>query len=215
MAIQKQNRSLALRLLRSKKTAEDNLTQRLGTLSTLEGISAKIEQASDQIAIVHAIKNSTKVLRNLNAQMGNIEKVEDIMEELQKEMKSVDQISEIIGDAGRDAAVDDDAIDEELENLAQQIRTDEETKEAQATQEKLETTDVPATSAASRGFQITDAPGSRQASSTGPEERGDLLLTESTDAFLRMSLDEDPIVASDRTQQISTQIEPGPIVEGR
>lgn len=216
MAIKKQNRSLALRVLRSKKLVKANLLQRLETLSTLEEISAKIEQASDQIAVVRAIKTSTGVLRNLNAQVGKIEKVEDIMEELQKEVKSVDQISAIFEDAGRDTAVDDDAVDEELENLAQQIRVEEERKETRGTQEKLATIDVPGTSATSKGLQTKDVPGSGQASSTGPEERGDSLVTESTNAFLRMSLEEkmDPIVESDRTEERSTQVEPSPIAEG-
>lgn len=215
MAIKKRNRSLALRVLRSKKMAEDNLKQRLETLSTLEGISAKIEQASDQIAIVRAIKNSTAVLQNLNAQVGKIENVEDIMEELQREMKSVDQVSEIIEDAGRDIALDDDAIDEELENLAQQIRVNDERKEAQETQDKLVTINVPGTSAAFKVLQITDVPRSEQASFTGPEEQGDSLVTESTDAFLRMSLDEkDPVLETDVTLQTSTQTEPSPIAEG-
>lgn len=199
-AIEKRNRPQALRALRSKKMAEDNLTQRLETLSTLEGISAKIEQASDQIAIVRAIKNSTGVLRSLNAQVGEIEKVEDIMEELQQEMKSVDQVSEIIEDAGRDPAVDDDAIDEELENL---IRAEDEKREEQETREKLATIDaVPSTSLGSQIIAELERP-----SSTAPDERGDSPVT---DAFVRMSLDEkkDPVVEShDGTQR-------SPIAEG-
>ncbi|MCJ1269847.1 hypothetical protein MMC22_009740 [Lobaria immixta] len=199
-AIEKRNRPQALRALRSKKMAEDNLTQRLETLSTLEGISAKIEQASDQIAIVRAIKNSTGVLRSLNAQVGEIEKVEDIMEELQQEMKSVDQVSEIIEDAGRDPAVDDDAIDEELTNL---IRAEDEKKEEQETREKLATIDaVPSTSSGSQIIAELERP-----SSTAPDERGDSPVT---DAFVRMSLDEkkDPVVESDDGTQRS------PIAEG-
>lgn len=180
--------------------AEDNLTQRLETLSTLEGISAKIEQASDQIAIVRAIKNSTGVLRSLNAQVGEIEKVEDIMEELQQEMKSVDQVNEIIEDAGRHPAVDDDAIDEELANL---IRAEDEKREEQETREKLATIDaVPSTSLGSQIIAELERP-----SSTAPDERGDSPVT---DAFVRMSLDEkkDPVVEShDGTQR-------SPIAEG-
>lgn len=195
---------------------EDNLTQRLETLDTLEGILAKIGQASDQIAIVRAIKSSTGVLRKLNAEMGETEKVEGIMEDLQDEMKTVDQTGEILKGAERDTEVDDDAIDEELESLAQQIRTDEERKDAQETQEKPKTINVPSNSTVSNGFNTTNVSGSGQASSTGPDERGDSLVTESTDAFIRMSLDEqkDPVVESDRTQQRPTQVEPGPIAEG-
>ncbi|MCJ1423124.1 hypothetical protein MMC29_001005 [Sticta canariensis] len=216
MAIKKRNRPLALRVLRSKKMTEDNLMQRLETLSKLEGISAKIEQASDQIAIVRAIKNSTGILRKFNQQVGKIETVEDTMEELQREMKNVDQVSEIIEDVRRDTSVDDYAIDEELENLAQQVRVDEERKEAQETQEKLVRIEVPSTLAASEGLQTTDFPGSGQVSFNGPEEREDPLVTESTDAFLRMTLNEkkDVIVEDDRTQQRRTQVMPGPIADG-
>lgn len=216
MAIKKRNRPLALRVLRSKKMTEDNLMQRLETLSKLEEISAKIEQASDQIAIVRVIKNSTGVLRNFNQQVGKIETVEDTMEELQREMKSVDQVSEIIEDARRDTSVDDYAIDEELENLAQQVRVDEERKEAQETQEKLASIEVPSTLAASEGLQTTDISGSGQVSSNGPEEREVPLVTESTDAFRRMTLNEkkNVIVEDDRTQQRRTQVIPGPIADG-
>ncbi|MCJ1469348.1 hypothetical protein MMC07_007981 [Pseudocyphellaria aurata] len=216
MAIKKQNRLIALRMLRSKKMTEDNLKQRLETLETLEGILAKIGQASDQVAIVHAIKNSTGVLRKLNAQMGEIDKVEGVMEELQDEMKTVDQAGEILKDAGRDTEIDDDAIDEELESLAQQIRIEEERKGARETQEKLATINVPSNSTVSNGLNATNVSGSGQASFTGPEERADSLVTESTDAFVRMSLDEpkDPVVKNDTTQQRPTQVESVPIAEG-
>lgn len=216
MAIKKRNRPLALRVLRSKKMTEDNLMQRLETLSTLEGISAKIEQASDQIAVVRAIKNSTGVLRSLNQQVGKIETVEDTMEELQREMKSVDQVSEIFEDARRDTSVDDYSIDEELEDLAQQVRVDEERKEAQETQEKLSTIEVPSTLEASEGLQTTDIPGSGQVLSNGPEEREDPLVTKGTDAILRMTLNKkkDVIVKNDRTQQRRTQVIRGLIADG-
>ena len=216
MAIKKRNRPLALRVLRSKKMTEDNLMQRLETLSTLEGISAKIEQASDQIAVVRAIKNSTGILRSLNQQVGKIETVEDTMEELQREMKSVDQVSEIFEDARRDTSVDDYSIDEELEDLAQQVRVDEERKEAQETQEKLSTIEVPSTLEASEGLQNTNIPGSGQVLSNGPEEREDPLVTKGTDAILRMTLNKkkDVIVKNDRTQQRRTQVIRGLIADG-
>lgn len=164
--------------------------QRLETLSTLKGIFAKIKQASDQIAIARAIKNNTGAFRNLNAQLGKIEKVENIVKELHKEMKGVDQVSEIIEDCGRETAVNEHAIDEKLGILAQQIRVNEEKKEDQEAREKLATIDVPGTSAAFKGLQITGIPELGRSSSTGPVERGDSLKTESTDAFLQMSLDQ-------------------------
>lgn len=53
-------------------------------------------------------------------------------------MKGVDQVIEIIEDAGRETVVDEHAIDEKLENLAQQIRVDDGKKEDQETQENLQ-----------------------------------------------------------------------------
>lgn len=132
-----QLRSSALRALRSKKTIERTLAQRLETLSQLETIYQKIEQAADQIAVARVIESSTGVLRKLNAKVGSIEKVDDLMEGLREEISRVDEVSQAIEQGGQPDSMDEQAIDEELDALMQhaQVGTDE--KAAEETQKRL------------------------------------------------------------------------------
>ncbi|EEP80016.1 predicted protein [Uncinocarpus reesii 1704] len=97
-ALGNKNRILALSALRSKKLAERNMKQRLDTLYQLEEVYAKIEQAVDQVDIIRIMGASTGVLRGLNEQVGDIETVEDVVEELRKEMANVDEVGNIISE---------------------------------------------------------------------------------------------------------------------
>lgn len=133
-----QIRSSALRALRSKKTIERTLAQRLETLSQLETIYQKIEQAADQIAIARVIESSTGVLRKLNAQVGSIEKVDDLMEGLREEISRVDEVSQAISEqGGQVVSIDEQAIDEELDILMQQAQVVKDEKAAEETQKRL------------------------------------------------------------------------------
>ena len=137
-AINNKSRTSALAALRSKKMSEATLTQRLETLTQLEGIYSKIEQATDQVAVVRAMEASTGVLQNLHAQVGGIEKVEGVIEGLRNEMGKVDDIGSVI-EAGvqLDSVVDESAVDEELESLERQATAREDEEEAYQTQKKL------------------------------------------------------------------------------
>ena len=137
-AINNKNRMSALAALRSKKLSEATLMQRSQTLAKLEGVYNKIELAADQVAIVRAMEASTGVLRNLHAQMGGIDKVEDVVEGLRNEMGKVDLIGGAIGAGAQvDSVVDESAVDEELESLERQICAREDEKGALQTQERL------------------------------------------------------------------------------
>ena len=63
----------ALAALRSKKLNETALAQRTETLSQLEEVYSKVEQAADQVAIVRVMEASAGVLRNLHAEVGGVE----------------------------------------------------------------------------------------------------------------------------------------------
>lgn len=130
-------RSSALRALRSKKTIERTLAQRLETLSQLETIYQKIEQAADQIAVARVIESSTSVLRKLNAEVGSIEKVDDLMEGLHEEISRVDEVSQAIEQGGQPDSIDEQAIDEELDALMQQAQVNTDEKTAEETQKRL------------------------------------------------------------------------------
>ncbi|KAL8815136.1 MAG: hypothetical protein Q9191_008488, partial [Dirinaria sp. TL-2023a] len=131
-SVRAKNRVAALAALKSKKAAESTLAQRYDTLTQLEGVYGKIEQAADQVALVRVMEASSGVLRNLHAQVGGVEKVEGVVESLRDEMSKVDEIGQVMEDAGRgEAAVDEDEIDEELAALERQDRLDKEEKEAE------------------------------------------------------------------------------------
>ena len=137
-AINSKSRTSALAALRSKKLSEATLTQRLETLTQLEGVYSKIEQAADQVAVVRAMEASTGILQNLRAQVGGIEKVEDVIEGLRNEMSKVDDIGSVIeADAQLDSVVDESAVDEELASLERQANAREDEEGAYQTQKKL------------------------------------------------------------------------------
>lgn len=137
-AINNKNRTSALAALRSKKLSETTLTGRSETLAQLEEVYGKIEQAADQVAIIRVMEASTGVLRNLHAQVGGIDRVEDIIEGLRDEMGKVDEIGGAIeaGPQG-DSVIDESAVDEELESLERQYSIRDEEKGARQTQERL------------------------------------------------------------------------------
>ncbi len=143
-AVLLKNRVSALAALRSRKAAEATLAQRLDTLSQLEGVYDKIEQAVDQVTLVRVMEASTGVLRSLHAEVDGVVSVENVMENLRDEMDKVDDIGNAIEVAGQgDAAIDESAIDNELEALVRQSQLENEEKEAFRTRQRLATVEVP------------------------------------------------------------------------
>ncbi|KKZ67629.1 hypothetical protein EMCG_06689 [[Emmonsia] crescens] len=134
-AVTNKNRVVALSALRSKKMAENNLKQRTDTLLQLEDVYMKLEQAADQIDIIRVMEASTGALRSLHAQVGGVERVEDIVEELREEMAKVDEVGNIINEAG--PAVDEGELDDELAAMEHQEREARDAKETEATRRKL------------------------------------------------------------------------------
>ncbi|KAL2797558.1 Snf7-domain-containing protein [Aspergillus keveii] len=134
-ALNNKNRVSALAAVRSKKLAEHNLQQRLDTLAQLEQVYLKIEQAQDQVEYVKVMQASTGVLRGLNAQVGDVSKVEDVVDELREEMSKVDEIGNIMGEAG--PQIDETEIDDELQELESMERAAKEEEEAEKTRKQL------------------------------------------------------------------------------
>lgn len=176
-AVKAKNRVGALAALKSKRAAETTLSQRYETLEQVEGVYGKIEQAADQVAVIRIMEASTGVLRNLHPQVGGVEKVEDIVENLKDEMTKVDEIGQVMEEAGRgEAAVDEDVIDEELEALERQDRTEKEEQEAEKTRERLAELDT------TKQQEVSKAP--------SVERSGNLAGSDDTKALRRSSLDE-------------------------
>lgn len=138
-AIGKKNKISAVAALKSKKLQEDLLSKRTNTLTQLESVYSNIEEAADQVEIVKAMEGSTQVLRSLTSEMGGIERVEDVLENLQEEMAKVNEVSTVIGEQGSlTADIDEAAIDDELEQLEADARAEEVQEEAEATRKRLD-----------------------------------------------------------------------------
>ena len=169
-AVKAKNRVGALAALKSKKVAEMTLSQRYETLDQVEGVYGKIEQAADQVAVIRIMEASTGVLRSLHSQVGGVEKVEDVVENLRDEMSKVDEIGQVIEEAGREnTAIDEDAVDEELEALERQERAEKEEQEAERTRKRLADLDAMQQSEASKAPSIKHPEGPATAVATDSE----------------------------------------------
>lgn len=147
-AVRRKNKIAALAALKSRKQAEANLSRRHATLSQLEDVASKIEQAADNVQLVKVMQSSTVALRNLNAQVGGADKVDEVLDNLREQMGEVDEVGNIIAEAGPGATIDEAEVDGELEAmLADEKKKDEEAervkreareeKEAEETRRKL------------------------------------------------------------------------------
>lgn len=115
-AVTNKQATTAKAALRSKKLADTKLQQRTATLSQLEEVYAKIEQAADQVEIVRVMQASSQTLKSLNKQTGGVEKVQDVMDGLKDEMASADEIGQAINEVSA-GEIDEGEVDDELEAL--------------------------------------------------------------------------------------------------
>ncbi|KAI1748442.1 Snf7-domain-containing protein [Xylaria castorea] len=144
-AVRRKNRVSALAALKSKKLAENSLATRHATLSQLEEVATKIQQAADNVQLVRVMESSTGALRSLNAQVGGADRVDAVLDDLREQMGEVDEVGNVIAEAGTGAAVvDEGEVDDEFEALLAEERKKEEEaervkKEAQDAKEAEET----------------------------------------------------------------------------
>lgn len=129
--------------LRTKKLAEDQLKQRTATLTQLEEVYAKIEQAADQVEMVKVMESSSKTLKSLNQQTGGVEKVHDVADGLRDEMMNVDEIGQAINEVSA-GQIDEGEVEDELEALEKAEREKQEEAERQE-REKREAEEAEAT----------------------------------------------------------------------
>lgn len=120
-AVAKKNLTSAKTALRSKKLVDTKLQQRTATLTQLEEVYAKIEQAADQVEMVRVMEASSQTLRSLNKQTGGVERVQDVMDGLREETMNVEEIGRIVNE-GSAGEVDEGEVEDELEELERMER---------------------------------------------------------------------------------------------
>lgn len=146
-AVAKKNLVAARSALRSKKLVDTKLQQRVTTLTQLEDVYAKVEQAADQVEMVRIMEMSSQTLGSLNKKTGGVERVQDVMDELRSQMMDVDEVTTVINEesAGK---VDEGEVEDELEAMEtverekieaaeRKEREAKEAKEAEETRRKL------------------------------------------------------------------------------
>lgn len=130
-AITRKNRVSALAALKSKKLLEASLAQRHVTLSQLETVAAKIQQAADHVQMVRVMEASTGVLQSLNKQTGGVEHVDEVMDKLREQIAEVDEVGDIITTGSQvidEAEVDDELAEMERQEMIAQDLAKEETE---------------------------------------------------------------------------------------
>lgn len=116
-AVTSKNRVTALAALKSKKLAETSLQKRFATLNQLEAMAAKIEQAADNVQLVHVMGASAEVLQGLNAQVGGAERVDEVVDRLREQMAEVDEVSSILAEQHAGPVIDEGELDAELDAM--------------------------------------------------------------------------------------------------
>ncbi|MCJ1288386.1 hypothetical protein MMC26_007742 [Xylographa opegraphella] len=138
-AVANKNRVVAEAVLRLKKLYETVLVRRTKTLAQLEDICTQIEGAADQIEVMKVMKASSSVLRGLNAEIGGVENVEEVLSVLRNEVEQVSEVGTIIHDAAQASSMVDEAtIDAELEALEKRDQAKDDEKAIFETKKKLE-----------------------------------------------------------------------------
>lgn len=137
-AVKQHNKATALSALRSKQLAERNLSSRSATLHQLEEVYTQIEAAVDHVQVVQAMEASAGVLKGLNKQVGGVERVADVIDQLTAEMSKVDEVTGVLNEPlDAKAALDEVDIDDELEGLEREEREKVQRLEAEETKRRL------------------------------------------------------------------------------
>lgn len=114
----KNNKDLSLNLLRSRKLAEKSLATQMSLTSQLESVMYKIDESSSNVQLLKALENGTVILKSLNTQIGGVDRVEKIIDNLEEEKGQSDKIASELYRLGPD--VDDEEVEAEFEEMLSQ-----------------------------------------------------------------------------------------------
>ncbi|KAK4111210.1 hypothetical protein N656DRAFT_781038 [Canariomyces notabilis] len=115
----KGDKARALLALRRKKYQESLLAKTDAQLEQLEKLTSSVEFALIQKDVVFGLQQGAKVLKEIHAEMGGIEKVEKLMEETAEAIAYQKEVSEIL--AGRITNQDEEEVEDELAALEAEV----------------------------------------------------------------------------------------------
>ncbi|KFY17351.1 hypothetical protein V491_05026 [Pseudogymnoascus sp. VKM F-3775] len=113
------DRPRALLALRRKKYQESLLAKTDAQLEQLEVLTSSVEFALVQKDVVFGLKEGTRVLKEIQNEMGGLEQVEKLMGETAEAVAYQQEVSEMLG--GKISNQDEDDVEDELEALEAQV----------------------------------------------------------------------------------------------
>ncbi|EPQ32388.1 uncharacterized protein PFL1_00584 [Pseudozyma flocculosa PF-1] len=145
-ALQAKQKGQALSYLRSRKTLEDLLNKRMGSLETISGVLIKVEQAAGDVEIMQAYETSASTLKSLMAHPSlQHERVDETMAALSDTLADhaeIEQAIQLGGESARAAAgveeVEDAELEQEMEMLAREKEREEREEEERRKKEEEE-----------------------------------------------------------------------------
>lgn len=112
------NKNKALAALKRKRTLEDNLRKTEATLENIDSQKDMLENASSNAQILKAMADTAKIVKQQHDNL-DINKVEDIVDEMREQKEISEEISNILSQTTT-KAVDDDELLKELEGMQQE-----------------------------------------------------------------------------------------------
>ncbi|KAF2451474.1 hypothetical protein P171DRAFT_492837 [Karstenula rhodostoma CBS 690.94] len=134
-AVQLKQLTRAKTCLRSKKLSESS-AEHYTTLSVqLEESYMKLQQAADHVGMLEAMKAGAEAMALLNKQVGGAEGVQKVMDSVNEEIATTEEITNIINESA--TPVDESEIDDEFAELEKAEKEKQEKEEAAKTAELL------------------------------------------------------------------------------
>ena len=114
------NKRVSLQALKRKKRLDKQLEQIDGTLTTIEYQREALENANTNTEVLKIMNLAGKALKGVHNNM-DIDKVEDLMDEVREQQQIAEEISQVISNPiGFGQEVDEDELMKELEELEQE-----------------------------------------------------------------------------------------------
>ncbi|ELR02617.1 ESCRT-III subunit protein vps20 [Pseudogymnoascus destructans] len=113
------DRPRALLALRRKKYQESLLAKTDAQLEQLEVLTSSVEFALVQKDVVFGLREGTRVLTEIQKEMGGLEQVEKLMGETAEAVAYQQEVSDMLG--GKISNQDEDEVEDELEALEAQV----------------------------------------------------------------------------------------------
>lgn len=111
------NKQKALAALKQKKKIEENIKKYEGTLENIESQKDMLENASSNAAVLKTMAETAKIVKQQHDNL-DINKVEDIVDEMREQKEISEEISNILSNTQK--VHDDDELLKELENMQQE-----------------------------------------------------------------------------------------------